>query len=100
MTRNTRRSRRDRRRLPVEPAAAADDVEGRPGGRACGNTVVVKPSEETPATVTLLGEVMNWPAPPGVVQRRTARAAVGSEFPPGTRGSMHHLHRREMRAAT
>lgn len=26
---------------------------------ACGNTVVVKPSEEAPATATLLGEVMN-----------------------------------------
>lgn len=26
---------------------------------ACGNTVVVKPSEETPATATMLGEVMN-----------------------------------------
>lgn len=26
---------------------------------ACGNTVIVKPSEETPATTTLLGEVMN-----------------------------------------
>ena len=26
---------------------------------ACGNTVVVKPSEETPSTATLLGEVMN-----------------------------------------
>ncbi len=26
---------------------------------ACGNTVVIKPSEETPATATLLGEVMN-----------------------------------------
>jgi aminomuconate-semialdehyde/2-hydroxymuconate-6-semialdehyde dehydrogenase len=26
---------------------------------ACGNTVVVKPSEETPQTATLLGEVMN-----------------------------------------
>ena len=26
---------------------------------ACGNTVIVKPSEETPATATLLGEVMN-----------------------------------------
>jgi aminomuconate-semialdehyde/2-hydroxymuconate-6-semialdehyde dehydrogenase len=26
---------------------------------ACGNTVVVKPSEETPSTTTLLGEVMN-----------------------------------------
>lgn len=26
---------------------------------ACGNTVVVKPSEETPSTATLLGEIMN-----------------------------------------
>src|SRR5690606_30773243 len=26
---------------------------------ACGNVVVVKPSEETPSTATLLGEVMN-----------------------------------------
>ena len=34
---------------------------------ACGNTVVVKPSEETPATATLLGEVMNeCGVPPGV----------------------------------
>lgn len=34
---------------------------------ACGNTVVVKPSEETPATTTLLGEVMNeCGIPPGV----------------------------------
>lgn len=34
---------------------------------ACGNTVVVKPSEETPATTTLLGEVMNeCGMPPGV----------------------------------
>lgn len=33
---------------------------------ACGNTVVVKPSEETPATTTLLGEVMNeCGVPPG-----------------------------------
>jgi aminomuconate-semialdehyde/2-hydroxymuconate-6-semialdehyde dehydrogenase len=36
----------------------ADDLEGGPA-LACGNTVVVKPSEETPATATLLGEVMN-----------------------------------------
>ncbi|EIT70473.1 2-hydroxymuconic semialdehyde dehydrogenase [Hydrocarboniphaga effusa] len=34
---------------------------------ACGNAVVVKPSEETPATATLLGEVMNKVGiPPGV----------------------------------
>ena len=34
---------------------------------ACGNTVVVKPSEETPATTTLLGEGMNeCGVPPGV----------------------------------
>ena len=34
---------------------------------ACGNTVVVKPSEETPLTTTLLGEVMNEAGiPPGV----------------------------------
>src|ERR1700752_1009735 len=33
---------------------------------ACGNTVIVKPSEETPATATLLGEVMNAVGiPPG-----------------------------------
>ena len=34
---------------------------------ACGNTVVVKPSEETPSTTVLLGEVMNAAGvPPGV----------------------------------
>ncbi len=34
---------------------------------ACGNTVVVKPSEDTPATTTLLGDVMNeCGVPPGV----------------------------------
>ena len=34
---------------------------------ACGNTVVVKPSEETPGTATLLGEVMRTVGiPPGV----------------------------------
>jgi len=34
---------------------------------ACGNTVVVKPSEETPTTTALLGEVMNEAGvPPGV----------------------------------
>ncbi len=34
---------------------------------ACGNTVVVKPSEETPRTTTLLGEVMNAAGVPKVV---------------------------------
>ena len=34
---------------------------------ACGNTVIVKPSEETPLTTSLLGEVMNEAGiPPGV----------------------------------
>lgn len=34
---------------------------------ACGNTVVVKPSEETPTTATMLGEIMNEAGvPPGV----------------------------------
>ncbi|BBD76328.1 2-hydroxymuconic semialdehyde dehydrogenase [Hydrogenophilus thermoluteolus] len=34
---------------------------------ACGNTVVVKPSEETPQTAALLGEIMNEAGiPPGV----------------------------------
>ncbi|HLN25605.1 MAG TPA: 2-hydroxymuconic semialdehyde dehydrogenase [Patescibacteria group bacterium] len=34
---------------------------------ACGNVVIVKPSEETPSTATLLGEIMNEVGiPPGV----------------------------------
>src|SRR5690606_21275312 len=34
---------------------------------ACGNTVVVKPSEDTPSTTSLLAEVMNDAGvPPGV----------------------------------
>ena len=45
--------------LAVEPAAAPDDVEGRPGARPAATRSVVKPSEETPLTATLLGEVMN-----------------------------------------
>ena len=49
-----RRGRGDR---AVEPAAAAAHLEGR-AGPACGNAVVVKPSEETPASATLLAEVM------------------------------------------
>ena len=47
---------------------------------ACGNTVVVKPSEETPATATLLGEVMNEVGiPPGVYN-------VVHGFGPGSAG--------------
>ncbi|WP_077000104.1 2-hydroxymuconic semialdehyde dehydrogenase [Variovorax sp. KK3] len=47
---------------------------------ACGNTVVVKPSEETPATATLLGEVMNAVGiPPGVYN-------VVHGFGPGSAG--------------
>ncbi len=46
---------------------------------ACGNTVVVKPSEETPATAALLGEVMNSVGIPkgvyNVVQGRGPDAA-------------------------
>ncbi len=47
---------------------------------AAGNTVVVKPSEETPATATLLGEVMNEVGiPPGVYN-------VVHGFGPGSAG--------------
>jgi aminomuconate-semialdehyde/2-hydroxymuconate-6-semialdehyde dehydrogenase len=47
---------------------------------ACGNTVVVKPSEETPLTATLLGEVMNSVGvPPGVYN-------VVHGFGPGSTG--------------
>ncbi len=47
---------------------------------ACGNTVVVKPSEETPATATLLAEVMNEVGiPPGVYN-------VVHGFGPGSAG--------------
>jgi aminomuconate-semialdehyde/2-hydroxymuconate-6-semialdehyde dehydrogenase len=67
-------ARRDRRDLPVEPAAAADDLEVGPA-LACGNTVVVKPSEATPSTATLLGEVMNKVGvPKGVYNVCTASA--------------------------
>ena len=48
---------------------------------ACGNTVVVKPSEHTPATATLLGEVMNAAGvPPGVynVVHGYGRGAAGA----------------------
>ena len=52
---------------------------------ACGNTVVVKPSEVTPTTATLLGEVMNEVGlPPGVYN-------VVHGFGPGSAGE--HLTR-------
>ncbi len=64
---------------------------------ACGNTVVVKPSEETPATATLLGEVMNAAGIPGVsitssTEQGRSRRRVSDE-PSGCR--RHHLHRRD-----
>ncbi|MDA1324386.1 MAG: 2-hydroxymuconic semialdehyde dehydrogenase [Proteobacteria bacterium] len=47
---------------------------------ACGNTVVVKPSEETPSTAAMLGEVMNSVGvPPGVYN-------VVHGFGPGSAG--------------
>lgn len=54
---------------------------------ACGNTVVVKPSEETPATAALLGEVMNEVGvPPGVYN-------VVHGFGPGSAGEFLTTHR-------
>ncbi len=53
---------------------------------ACGNTVVVKPSEETPATAALLGEVMNAAGvPPGVYN-------VVHGFGPGSAGEFLTRH--------
>jgi len=53
---------------------------------ACGNTVIVKPSEETPATATLLGEVMNAVGiPKGVYQ-------VLHGFGPGSAGEFLTQH--------
>ncbi|RJF69368.1 2-hydroxymuconic semialdehyde dehydrogenase [Rhodopseudomonas palustris] len=53
---------------------------------ACGNTVVVKPSEETPTTATLLGEVMNEAGiPPGVYN-------VVHGFGPGSAGEFLTRH--------
>ena len=53
---------------------------------ACGNTVIVKPSEETPATATLLGEVMNAVGiPRGVYQ-------VLHGFGPGSAGEFITRH--------
>jgi aminomuconate-semialdehyde/2-hydroxymuconate-6-semialdehyde dehydrogenase len=53
---------------------------------ACGNTVVVKPSEETPQTAALLGEVMNQAGiPPGVYN-------VVHGFGPGSAGEFVTTH--------
>ncbi len=53
---------------------------------ACGNTVIVKPSEETPTTATLLGEVMNDAGvPPGVYN-------VVHGFGPGSAGEFLTQH--------
>lgn len=53
---------------------------------ACGNVVIVKPSEETPATATLLGEVMNAVGVPrGVYQ-------VLHGFGPGSAGEFITRH--------
>ena len=53
---------------------------------ACGNTVVVKPSEETPGTATLLGEVMNEVGIP----RGVFNLVHG--FGPGSAGEMLTTH--------
>ncbi|MEJ8571006.1 2-hydroxymuconic semialdehyde dehydrogenase [Microbaculum marinum] len=53
---------------------------------ACGNTVVVKPSEETPQTATLLGEVMNAVGVPGGVYN------VVHGFGPGSAGEYLTTH--------
>ena len=53
---------------------------------ACGNAVVVKPSEETPSTATLLGEVMaEAGVPPGVYN-------VVHGFGPGSTGEFLTTH--------
>jgi len=53
---------------------------------ACGNTVVVKPSEESPATAALLGEVMNAVGIPKGVYN------VVHGFGPGSAGEMLTTH--------
>ncbi len=53
---------------------------------ACGNTVIVKPSEETPATATLLGEVMNKVGVPRGVYN------VVHGFGPGSAGELLTRH--------
>ena len=55
---------------------------------ACGNTVVVKPSEETPSTATLLGEVMNEVGVPKGVYN------VVHGFGPGSAGAFLTSHPR------
>ncbi len=53
---------------------------------ACGNTVVVKPSEETPQTAALLGEVMNKAGVPAGVYN------VVNGFGPGSAGEFVTAH--------
>lgn len=53
---------------------------------ACGNAVIVKPSEETPATTTLLGEVMNEAGVPKGVYN------VVHGFGPGSAGEFLSRH--------
>ena len=53
---------------------------------ACGNAVIVKPSEETPATATLLGEVMNEAGIPKGVYN------VVHGFGPGSAGEFLTCH--------
>ncbi len=53
---------------------------------ACGNTVVVKPSEETPQTATLLGEVLNEAGVPRGVYN------VVHGFGPGSAGELLTAH--------
>jgi aminomuconate-semialdehyde/2-hydroxymuconate-6-semialdehyde dehydrogenase len=53
---------------------------------ACGNTVIVKPSEETPQTATLLGEVMNTVGVPKGVYN------VLHGFGPGSAGEFLTTH--------
>ena len=65
---------------------------------ACGNTVVVKPSEETPTTATLLGEVMNEAGIPqgvyNVVHGFGPRQHRRFSYQTSRRGR-HYLHRRD-----
>ena len=65
---------------------------------ACGNTVVVKPSEDTPSTATLLGEVMNKVGvPKGVynVVHGFGLDSAGAFLTAHPRRQRHHLHRRD-----